>query len=344
MGRNKTRKNEKLPKYCYANRGYIIYREYLGKIDGKYRHAPDIVLCKADAPQSEIWSAYEQVTGKSTVSLRWLVNKYLSSIQFKSLKPRTRKDYEGYSDKILNRKIGGGKQFGDVQYSAVKRPTIRHYLDTYPAKIAANRHIQFLKSVYYWGMERYETVTDNPCAKVKLNPQTPRTRFVTDDEYTLVLKAANESSYPYIPVFMELAVLCRARRSEISAYKMADILPEGLRLIRGKGSEGEITTWTPRLREVVQTAQRLHAGAPAPITGGYLVHDKKGLSIKKNAFDSAWRRVMAKAKSMGLKESFTFHDLKARGYSLMKEQYAGHKSAAMHKVYNRKLREVEATE
>ena len=180
---------------------------------------------------------------------------------------------------------------------------------------------------------------------MKLNKQAPRTRYVEDWEYELVRQIAAESGTPYVSVFMELAVLCRARRSEAAAYRHSDISEAGLRLERLKGSEGEITRWSPRLQAAVAAAKAIHPGAPTPIGGGYLVHDKSGQPIKKNAFDSAWRRIMQKAGAAGLKEPFTFHDLKSKGYSDMKgEQFAGHKSERMHGTYNRKLREVDATE
>jgi len=39
-------------------------------------------------------------------------------------------------------------------------------------------------------------------------------------------------------------------------------------------------------------------------------------------------------------ERFTYHDIKACGYSDQKVQDAGHRSEKMHKVYNRKMRVV----
>ncbi len=48
---------------------------------------------------------------------------------------------------------------------------------------------------------------------------------------------------------------------------------------------------------------------------------------------------MAKAMEKGLKERFTFHDLKAKGvtdFDGNKQEAAGHKSAQTAEVYNRK--------
>ena len=118
---------------------------------------------------------------------------------------------------------------------------------------------------------------------------------------------------------------------------------EGIIIRRGKGSEGEITAWTPRLRKAVDAARQINEAAPIPLSGAYLLHDKAGLPITRNAFQSAWGRAMRKWEAAG-NERFTFHDLKAAGYSDQKKQDAGHKSEKMHRVYNRKLRIVEPAE
>ncbi|MCA9422928.1 MAG: hypothetical protein KC592_18055 [Nitrospira sp.] len=345
----KMRKNSDLPKYCYRKRDWIIYREYRGFVDGKSQFGPDIALARIGAPMSEIWAAYERETGKATDTLNWLIDQYMQSPQFEDLAPKTQSEYKGYCNRILEYPTAQGKKFGTVPHANVTRRSIRLYLDKYEdrngkrAPIAANRHVQFLKAVYYWGMERLDGVKDNPCAKVKLNKQTARDRYITDAEYRTVLEIAQQGRCDYLPVFMELAVLARARRGEIAAYRSTDLLPNGLRLQRGKGSEGEITTYTPRLRKAIKVAQSLHANAPTPIQGAYLIHNKHGQPIRKNAFDSAWQRLMDKARMRGI-DPFPFHDLKAKGYSDMKNQSAGHKSERMHKVYSRKLREVEPAE
>ena len=110
--------------------------------------------------------------------------------------------------------------------------------------------------------------------------------------------------------------------------------------MRKKGSISEITAWNPRLSAVVSRCKEFNKNAPVPIAGAYLLHDGKGLPIKQQAFLSAWRRTMNKWSG----EHFTFHDLKAAGYSDQKKQEAGHRSPRMHDVYNRKLQIVEPAE
>lgn len=334
MARPRTRKNAALPPYVYETRRGWIYRPYLGREGGKTRWGSDILLAPKGASQSEAVVAYHklQLAQQARRSLSWLLEQYHASPQFRALMPRTQSEYEGYQVKLTSYPTRDGK-LGDAPIEAITKRTVRDYLDRYPAPISANRHIQYLKAAWYWAEERYE-IPPNPCSRVKLNKQERRTRYVTDEE----LAEAEAMATGYMPILMELAYLCRARRSEITGLRKSDVLQEGLRLTRLKGSEGEITLWTPRLRAAVDAALDWHPKAPGP----WLLHDKHGGQLRKNAIDSAWQRLMKKWAEAG-NERFTLHDLKAKGYSDQEEQWAGHKdkSGAMHKTYNRKLRLVE---
>lgn len=339
MGRKRDRANRDKPKGVYRKRGNWIFREYQGVIDGRAQFGPDVVLCPTSAPLSELHRRYEEVTStdaRGTVA--WLLKQYHQSAQFDALKERTRDDYANYRRLVTGYTMANGRTFGEAPLDRVKRTTIRGYLDKYGAPIAANRHIQYLKAAWNWALERFDWIPDNPCAGVRLNTQTPRERYVDQAEF-LAFKATTAR---YIPLFMELAYLCRARWSEVAALQVSDLLPEGIRLARGKGSEGEITLWTPRLRAAVDACQAYNPKAPSPIAGSYLIHDHNGDPISRNAFQSAWGRHMRAWVAAG-NERFTFHDLKAAGYSDQKEQFAGHKdtSGKMHRTYNRKLRIVE---
>jgi integrase len=343
MGRKRRRINEGLPPYVYRRRHGFIYRPYIGAENGKPKFGKDVFLGPLDTPLREIWVAYDQALGKTTDTLNWLLDQYHRSAQFRDLAPKTRKDYEGYR-KTLSAQDAGGKPFGQFSLVDIDMYTIRGYLDTYSrngrrAPISANRQIQYLKAVWNWSLQRHKDIPPNPCIGVSLNKQTPRKRLVTREDYEKVRELATG----YVPIMMEIAYLCRARRSEITALKRSDVLEDGLRLVRSKGSEGEITLWSPRLRAAVEAAKAFNADAPSPVTGAYLIHDKAGQPIKKNAFDSAWQKVMKAAEAAGI-ERFTFHDLKSYGVTEHPTNHSGHKSPKMRDVYVRRLPKVQATE
>jgi integrase len=310
----------------------VIYTPYLGK----GQKGKPVNLGPADMTVGEVWAAYERETAQPTDTLNWLLNEYHQSAKFKSRKERTRKDYAEYRDKLAAYPMANGKPFGTAVLSKIKRTAIQKYLDKHHAPILANRQIQYLKSAWNWALNRYEQMPPNPCVGVELNPQNARTRYVSQDEF----RAFRETTAGYIPLFMELGYLCRARWSEVARLTDSDLTDDGVVIIRGKGSVGEITAWTPRLRKAIAECKAFNADAPTPITGGYLIHDSRGNPIKQNTFQAAWGRAMrAWVKNGG--ERFTFHDLKAAGYSDQEQQFAGHKSERMHSVYNRKLRIVE---
>lgn len=324
MGRRRRRINEHLPKHVYRKGAGFIYRR-----DGK-----DTYLCKQTAPLSELWAAYGRVTQPDDHgTLRWLLDDFMARKEFKSRS--TQEAYEGYYRILTEFKTADGTAFGDVRLEMITRRSIRAYLDKYPSPISANRQIQFLKAAWNTCLE-FHDLPDNPCMGVTLNKQEARTRYVNQEEYEQFLSTTNG----YIPIFMELAYLLRARWGEVANLRAVDLVPEGVVLQRSKGSEGEITAWTPRLEKAVQMAQAFNASAPSPISGSYLIHDKHGSPIKRNSFQAAWGKAMRAWVAKGNKH-FTYHDLKAAGYSDQQDQFAGHKSEKMHKVYSRKLRIVQ---
>jgi integrase len=307
--------------------------------NGKRKYARPLRLAALDAPMSEVWSAYEQVVGQTTDTLEWLLRTYGRSRTFSELAPSTRSGYEAYADTLINKELSTGKRFGEIQLKNITRIVIQRYLDGAEGKIAANRHIQYLKAAWNWALNRYENIPENPCIGVPLNKQVPRTRYIEDWEYDLVFSTAKSMQAPYFAPAMELSYLCRARRSEVFQLSKEDLIDKGVFLNRGKGSKSEITLWTPRLHAAVELCKTNYPGAKSIL----LLHDRDGRPFTKNTLDSAWRRVINKAKGLGLVVSFTFHDIKAKGISDHKNKAGGHKSEKMKAIYDRVPEENEGT-
>lgn len=334
MGR-KRKDGQGLPKYVYRKRGWYALRV---KQDGALKGW--VNLAPADAPISEVWKAYEDLQG-SAHNLRALMSSYLE--ENRRLAPRTRADYEDYARLLAEAPLKGGRVFGDIDAAAVKPQHVRAYLDRHAGTpIAANRRVQFLKAAYAWAYERGR-VSANPCHGVKLHPQQARTRYVTDEEYEATLglaqRWADAGRYPYLWIAMECAYLLRARRAEVLALRRDQIQAGRITWPRTKGSRPESTEITPRLRVAIEAGKRLDADIASPL----LIHSK-GQAIRKNAFDSAWQRLMARAIEEGLiGERYTFHDLKAKGASDHEDHHTGHRSERARDVYLRRPDEVKAT-
>ena len=310
-----------LPKYVFRARNAFWYKPWLGRVDGKQKWGKTIRLADDTVPMSELWSIYEGLGQAEKDTVRWMMDLYLGSSQFERLKPKTKKDYLAAVEKICSKPVGN-KTFGESRLNRVTKRTIRDYLDTYPHPVAANRHIAVLKSAWSWCEERHD-IPENPCKSVKLNREEPRQRYVSDDEYETVLRMAP----PPIQQMMELAYLLRGRLSEVLAIRAEHIHDDYLEFHRLKGSEGELCELSDRLR-----------AALSDVRGGeYVCHQ-----YSESGFRSAWRRLQGKMREGGI-EPWPFHDLKARGVSDHVDNFAGHRSPNMKKVYVRKLQRVPAT-
>ncbi|MBU0730404.1 MAG: hypothetical protein KKA70_11745 [Proteobacteria bacterium] len=338
MGRKRKKEFEKLPPYVYLAKGRYIWRPYE---DGKL--GKEIRLCNEKASFAEIWSAYETITGQERNTLRWLLNEYTISDQYGKLASSTRKVMEYQKNIICSTQLRDGRNFGTLPLKLISPGLIRKYLDkrAKTAPIMGNREIALISMAWSWARER-DICGENPCLGVRKIQETPRDRYVTDDEYKLVYKLAIKTAPPYIPIGMEIAFLCRARLGEILDLQDTNLLEDGLLLQRSKKSKTQIITWSPRLKAAIKAAQKLKGVSWRK----YILHNKHGLRIKEHAFKSAWQRLIHRCLEKGLEERFTFHDLKAKGVSDFegdKQLASGHKTAAMVEVYDRKPKNVNAT-
>lgn len=265
MGRDRSKDNKRLPPYVYPRkeRNYYIYRPHLGK--GKMGNP--VRLCSMDAPISEVWQAYEALQHKENNTLRWLLDTYNASDANKKNATSTQRQHEMYRNSLVEAKGANGTKFGDLALDKINRFMIRKYLDIAKHKVGANRHIQYLKAAWNWGSQRHPQVPEtNPCEKVELNEEVSRVRYVEDWEYALVKDVILETTRsPYLAVMMELAYLCRARCAEVRNLKHSDVKDGLIRIVRGKGSLGELTRISPRLQDAIDAAKAMHPNAPTPI-------------------------------------------------------------------------------
>lgn len=338
MARKRTSaQHHALPKYVYIRRGWYIYRPHLGQ--GKL--GKDIKLCPESAKLSEVWKRYESLTciGAPRKTLDWLFGEYLASTQHAQKAIKTRKDYEKNAIKLSQTITKNGTLFGQLDAERITPGVVRRYIDARGDKtVAANREVAFLSVCFSWAVER-DLLKFNPCKDVRRNSEKPRTRYVTDAEYAAVYQLA--SGWPHVQCAMEYAYLCRMRLCEVLDLKQSHITSTGLIIRRRKGSRDNITTWTDRLKAVINASSKL----PKPnITTEdlYLIRGQKGDRLTESGFETLWQRLMGKAVATGI-ERFTFHDLKAKGISDTegdKQQASGHKSTQMLDVYDRKLAQV----
>lgn len=310
-------------KHVTTSKGLYVYRKYLG--NGRY--APQIALASIDATRREVVEAYEKCLERENNTILWLMDTYAQ----RKRAPKNLKNHHDITRALI-------RDWDDLPLTKITFALVQAYLDN-AAPVAANRRVQHLNAAWEWGKRRHSQVpADNPCDGVEYNPETPRDRLVEQEEYDAVYKAALAQRNPWIAVMMELAYLCRMRMSETRELKRSDLTEEGVFVRRAKGSRGEITAWSPRLRAAIDLASAIHPDTISP----YVIHNKDGRQLNRGQFNTGWRRAMIKAGFIIEQDgktvqsaTFTFHDIKAMGVTHHPEKESGHKSKKMNAVYDR---------
>lgn len=335
MGRpRKSKPDNRLPPYVYLAKGRFVYRQYLGR--GKL--GKETVLCNEGSSLSSIWAAYDAVTKEENRHVfSSLANRYFDSPKFNSLSERTKKDYKNYYNRLLVTKLTNGLSFTELDISHITPGVIRKYLDKRSAKTQGNREVALISTIYSWAVER-DMAKANPCSSVTRNREQARTRYITDDEYALVYDLAPT----YIKAAMEIAYLCMARRQDALNLVKSNLLEKGIYIRQGKTGKQQIKLWSERLVAAIELATSIYPDNPSK----YVIQTKDGDKINSSTFSTAWQRLINKALNAGLSETFTFHDIKAKGisdYEGDKMKASGHQSLSMVRRYDRKIDEVEPT-
>lgn len=344
--KRKFKSEEKLPKYVYPDAKGHIYRPYIkGQPRRKYRITSD-----PDATIADVWAALEDFLKQDkSGTVKWLLDEYMNSYEFthRGSKPKSDKtisDQRKYYRTIIEKPLKN-KNFGEFGVANITPGTIKGYLDkrlSEGAGVSGNLEVALISKAWNWAYERDKVTSRNPCMGVTRNPTKADDRYVTDDEYNAFLQFVKKNAPPYIWIAMELSYLCRMRKKEVLETMRSYVLDEGLDTHRVKESRDAITTWTPRLRSAVDAALALNGGN---VHSMYLLTNLKGQRLDSSGFDSVWKRWQKTAKDAGI-ETFTFHNLKAKGISDFdgdKQAASGHKTAAMVVRYDRKKPVVKAT-
>lgn len=298
-----------------------VYRNDAGSYRYNSRSGDSQVIADKDATREEVIQAYEQLINDDA-TLKALWEMYRVSDRFTQLAPKTRDDY-AKSWKTLS------LVFGSVDAKDIESHHIRRYMDLRPAKVAANRERSLLNNLMRFGIE-YNWVSHNPVPVVKPNKETPRTKYVTEDEY--------QEMYDRVPgilqVFMELTYICAARSQDIRLLKMSDILDDGLLVYQEKTGKKQLMLWNARLRSAIDRALEIRKARldKRGHQSMFLIVTTTGGPYTGDGLRTNWQ----KKKYPGM--DWTLHDLKAKGISDFegdKQALSGHKSRLMVERYNR---------
>lgn len=221
------------------------------------------------------------------------------------------------------------QSFGHMEPADLRQPHAIAYRNKraqrYPT--AANREMELLSHVCTIAVE-WGIMDSNPLRGMRKIRTPPRDRYVTDDEYLQVYSLAS----PMVQCVMDLALLTGLRRGDIFLLTRSSVTDDGLEVQPGKTKKttGQrlLFEWTPALRAVVARALNIQ-----PQVRLHIVCNRRGRPYGKNAFDSAWQRLMKRAVARGV-EKFEFRDLRRKSASdelseAVAQKRLGHVSSAI---------------
>ncbi|SKA88432.1 Phage integrase family protein [Thiothrix eikelboomii] len=355
-----------IPAVEVAN-GRVVWRPYIRfenrtadiKVDRKGRLAPPLLLGKVGDDIDAIMRTYlqakstlEKTHAAKTHTLRWVLNEYMRSRQYRELAVNTRKRDVSLL-LILDHPLeinGNEDQLGNLHLIHISKPLFNQIKESRYKKrqqagqkgeAQTNREISLISSALSWAVNNLTGIgiEHNPLLGLKKLKETPNLRYVTDLEYQQQISIASEDEHSILPIVFELTYLTATRGIEVLNIKVSDCTSEGIYIKRTKGSKSNLILWSPRLRDAYQSAITRHKQHKILPIDPPLLLSRDGQPLTRSGLDSAMQRLKQKMKARGLEVMYWhLHLLKSKGVSDAKnKRIAGHRSEAMRERYNTKM-------
>lgn len=272
---------------------------------GRYYYVPStgtrawIDLGKDKAKAMAAWArleAGEALPLGTPITLGYLMDRYLREVI-----PEKAEKTQAEQKRQLERLR---RVFGELLPEDVQPVHIGKYLDGRKdrhgrkAGSAANREIALLSHIYTKAM-RWGFANRNPCRGIERNKEKPRDRYITDEEYAAVLKAAP----PAVRIAMELAYYTGQRLGDVLKMRWSDVQDGRLHVTQGKTAARLDIEITPELNAVLARARQ-----SGKLCGLTIVHNRHGQAYTVDGFESQFARARENA---GVKD-FHFHDIRAK--------------------------------
>ena len=251
------------------------------------------------------------------------------------LTPRTRRDYRRHL-KVLR------EHFGHMVPGSIRPKDVGRFLDVQKGKQHRNKQVAVLSAVMSKAVGKWyvEGCDSNPCSNVERHPSKPRTRYVTDQEFSAVRAIAP----PAVQIAMDLALLLGQRQGDLLDMAWIDVQDTHIELTQSKTGKKLGIRLTPSVEEVLLRARR----KPPMMPRWYVIRTRTGEPYTHEGFRALWQRVQAKALALGaIKQRFTFHDLRAKCASDKANLHdasalLGHSDLSItRRVYDRNIRMVD---
>jgi len=203
----------------------------------------------------------------------------------------------------------------------------------------AKHEVRALSAVLSFGRRIGACKKPNPCFGLRLEGSGERTRYVTDDEFLIVRDLAPD----ILGYAMDAAWIGGFRKNDIIRMERKHMTNDGVQYEPTKDGKFSLIEWNDELRMTFEGALRV-----PPRLRQYVFCTREGKQFTPDGFSTAWQRLIGKALKNGLKERFTFNDLRAKSASdADSDEEASarlnHTSTAItRRVYRRKPRRAKA--
>lgn len=312
----------------------------------------------------------EHKGGASTGTVAWMLEKFHASSEFKELADDTHTDYENCRKVIENAPTKRGPKLGTFQAARLTATNWQSFHEAIvkqgtPSK--ANHCIRYVRRVYEWA-NPHLGIKGNPARPVILTKERKQHKMPKAEVFAKVVEFARErgqytphtrgSCPPYLAPLIGLTYAMRLRRVEVVFLTDAHGVEEGILAIRAKGSEDNITEWTPSLRALWEEAKAVraailarprHSKRPVPLSPDDrpIFINEDALPLTRGVVTTAVRRLVKLAIKEGViaeADAFTLHGVKHRAITDSKNKgAAGHKTEQMRRHYDHEVKVVKPT-
>lgn len=284
MGRKRTRQTH-LPRHLMMRKGRYYH---VARRDGKQRWLP---LGEDYGEALRQWAILEGETRRPALTVADAIAHYLDDRQGK-LSPKTLRDYALQAVTV-------GKVFGTMRLGDVTQAHVYTYLRK-RGNVAGNRERDLLRAVYNHAANIGYTGT-NPAQGMRArNTESPRRRYVTDDELARLVLAAR-GRFAYLIQFLYLTGM---RVGDAIALPLTAASDDGIRWSEGKTGRPRFVEWSDALRLTWKAAAGARIGAQPAFLG------QRGPYTLDGA-ESTWARVRERAGVVDVR----LHDLRRKAGS-----------------------------
>ncbi len=369
-----------LPKGIYYSVPLKAWYIFVEDLEGKRNTK---VVAGNNARLSELHDIIEKRKDEGILTLERLCFKFEESARFRKLASKTQKEYKNSRNVLCSHALRTGGTVGELLPKRISKEFMQRLIDKIadgsrlddngnliptPAKARAVK--SYASAMFSWS-DRRGYVKGNPAKGLELPDEIKNAGMPDSDIHDRVIEwcrinskgalhRAHRSSDPGVPAYLmpalEIAYICRLRSVELTLLTDAsDLDGLGLWNERVKGSDSNITKYSPRLKAAVELlrANRKviwdHRNFPFPMKpeNRPLIVNTFGEPITTAALRNAWRRMWLALIDEGIvpKEAkFKLHGLKHRGITDTpgnKQRPAGHKSPGMTERYDHEVYIVE---